>query len=97
MYGDVKAAIWLAERLNPEEYAKQERVTITQEPPPRLARRSWNEIPTLDAVEAEFRPVDDADDVEEEPDDTSRADEPEEAPGDERPQTTALALRFVDR
>jgi hypothetical protein len=49
MRGDAKAAMWLVEKLNPEDYGKQDAVQITFTAPPRLARPRLSEIPVLEA------------------------------------------------
>jgi hypothetical protein len=84
MKGDTKAAIWLAEKLNPEEYGRNDSIQIEFTPPPRLARRNWSEIPTLDAVEGEYRDV------------PGDADVGDETPDPDEPGTTALAIRPLD-
>jgi hypothetical protein len=92
MKGDVKAATWMTERLNPEEYGRNDHVAIEITPPPRLARRSWSEIPTLedqaanteDEVEGVYRDL------------TSDAPQPGEVPGDDPSASTALVVRPLD-
>jgi hypothetical protein len=57
MRGDAKAAMWLVEKLNPEDYGKQDAVQITFTAPPRLARPKLTEIPVLETgdVDGQFR------------------------------------------
>jgi hypothetical protein len=95
MRGDVKAATWMTEKLNPEEYGRNDHIQIELTPPPRLARRSWSEIPTLESadigqpadqeeVEATYRDL------------TSDAAQPAEVPENEPPPSTALVIRPLD-
>jgi hypothetical protein len=94
--GDVKAAIWMTEKLNPEEYGRNDTLHVDFTPPPRLARRGWNEIPTLDEAqtdraEAAEAPVDGS--FRDLPGD---GDEHQEVPPHDPPASTALVIRPLD-
>lgn len=54
--GDLKAAIFLTERLNPEDFGKVTEALPEFVPPPRLTRPSLTEIPTID-VDGQYREV----------------------------------------
>jgi hypothetical protein len=92
--GDVKAAIWVTEKLNPEEYGRNDTIALEITPPPRLARRSWSEIAPLDAAgdasdasditDGEYRDVSSDEDV------------PRETPDNGTPETSALVIRPLD-